>query len=82
MQNTRPDNHIAISYVSSLNYVLTKTLFKHQHEEIEMKLYGLIDLRIQIIALLRLNRSSAPTLRINSPVYITKAINDDVLSFF
>jgi hypothetical protein len=28
------------------------------------------------------NRSSAPTLRINSPVYITQAINDDVLSFF
>jgi hypothetical protein len=28
------------------------------------------------------NRPSAPTLRINSPVYITKAINDDVLSFF
>jgi hypothetical protein len=27
-------------------------------------------------------QSSAPTLRINSPVYITKAINDDVLSFF
>jgi RNA-directed DNA polymerase len=30
----------------------------------------------------RFNRSSAPTLRINSPVYITQAINDDVLSFF
>jgi hypothetical protein len=28
------------------------------------------------------SRSSAPTLRINSPIYITKAINDDVLSFF
>jgi hypothetical protein len=27
-------------------------------------------------------RSFAPTLRINFPVYITKAINDDVLSFF
>jgi transposase len=30
--------------VLSLTYVLTKTLFKHQHEEIEMKLYGGIDL--------------------------------------
>jgi archaellum biogenesis ATPase FlaH len=44
MQNERPDNHIAISFVLSLTYVLTKTLFKHQHEEIEMKLYGGIDL--------------------------------------
>ena len=44
MQNSRPDNHIAISYASSLNYVLTKTLFKHQHEEVDMKLYCGIDL--------------------------------------
>ncbi len=44
MQNSRPDNYIAISYVLSLTYVLTKTLFKHKHEEIEMKLYGGIDL--------------------------------------
>jgi hypothetical protein len=45
-QNSRPDNRIAISYVSSLNYVLTKTLFKHRHEEIEMKRYDGIDLHL------------------------------------
>jgi hypothetical protein len=49
----RPDNHIAISYVLNLTYVLTKTLFKHQHEEIEMNyMAGLT--YIQIIVLLRL----------------------------
>jgi hypothetical protein len=45
-QNSRPDNRIAISYVSSLNYVLTKTLFKYGHEEIEMKRYDGIDLHL------------------------------------
>jgi hypothetical protein len=45
-QNSRPDNRIAISYVSSLNYVLTKTLFKYRHEEIEMKRYDGIDLHL------------------------------------
>ena len=29
---------------ASLNYVLTKTLFKHRYEEIKMKIYGGIDL--------------------------------------
>ena len=80
---------LVVETIATYDMSLEKSIQIHPDCKKLLKLEGFgpinaVDLYISLgcAELGTFNRSSAPILRINSPVHITKAINDDVLSLF